>query len=173
MGNYISCALIHSTPHRNSAVKVISSSNGDVQQIDGPVNAAELMLECPNHFVVHSQSLHIGRRFSPLAADEDLEMGNVYVLFPMSRVNSVVTPADMAGLVMRANSELKKSGGASARILPEVSGPSPGQAETLPRLSLEGLEEDASFHQLKRTLTVCRSRKPMLETITEESVCST
>ncbi|XP_031500953.1 uncharacterized protein LOC116264731 [Nymphaea colorata] len=177
MGAYLSCALSPETASRNSAVKVILGTGGDVRHIDGPVNAAELMLDKPDHFVVGLQSLQIGKRFLPLSADDELEMGGVYVLFPMSRVNSVVRPADMGGLFVTATSEMRKKHGTSggAKILPEVGGgPScggDGSGEfTMPRLRLEDADHVA-MDQFNRRLSVCRSRRPLLETISEESLC--
>ncbi|KAK7264090.1 hypothetical protein RJT34_31693 [Clitoria ternatea] len=64
-------------------------------QFRGIVMVAELMMENPNHFLVNSCSLHIDRRFNALDADEELEFGNVYIFFPMSRVDSIVTAADL------------------------------------------------------------------------------
>nr|KYP35847.1 hypothetical protein KK1_043084 [Cajanus cajan] len=97
MGNYVSCTLAPPLMKNAKATRVIIPT-GEVKQFREIVKAAELMLEHPNYFLVNSRSLHIGRRFSPLAADEDLEFGNVYIFFPMRRVNSLVTPADMAVL---------------------------------------------------------------------------
>ncbi|KAF2310853.1 hypothetical protein GH714_017636 [Hevea brasiliensis] len=125
MGNYVSCTL--STPLiKNSKAARVVLPTGEVRQFrHQPVKAAELMLECPNFFLVNSQSLHIGRRFSALSADEEVEFGNVYIMFPMKRVNSVVTAADMAALFMAANSAAKRvSGGNNSNkvsVLPEAS----------------------------------------------------
>ncbi|KAL6007411.1 hypothetical protein ACLOJK_032908 [Asimina triloba] len=155
--------------------------DGEIRQIDQPVKAAELMLEMPTHFLVNSKSLHIGRRFSALAADEDLEMGNVYIMFPMRRVNSVVAPADMGALFLAANSAVRRSsGGKLARILPEVgeaprliqaaeSSATNWQENQGPRLNLEEIE-DESVGEFQARLSMCRSRKPRLETIAEETV---
>ncbi|KAI3976592.1 hypothetical protein MKX01_008450 [Papaver californicum] len=107
MGNYISCTLTIQTGGKHSIpsceAKVILP-NGVIRKIEGPflTKAAEIMFEIPNHFLVNSKSLRIGSRFSALNADEDLEMGNVYVLFPMKRVNSVVTASDMGSLLLIA-----------------------------------------------------------------------
>ncbi|EPS62024.1 hypothetical protein M569_12770, partial [Genlisea aurea] len=72
---------------------------GELRQFREAVKAAELMLESPNCFLVDSRSLNVGRRFSPLAADEDLEFGRVYVMLPMKRVHSVAAPEDVAVLI--------------------------------------------------------------------------
>nr|XP_043635098.1 uncharacterized protein LOC122606204 [Erigeron canadensis] len=155
MGNYVSCSLI--TKHSNST-KVIYP-NGEVRKLQQPMNAAELMLESPNTFVVNSKSLRIGTRFSALNADEDLEKASVYVLFPMNRLNSVVVTADLASLFLVA----KKGNGnkiGSVRVLPE-------NAPTPPRLSVEDIEELTS-PEFKQMISMCRSKKPLLETIAEE-----
>ncbi|GAV83424.1 DUF4228 domain-containing protein, partial [Cephalotus follicularis] len=177
MGNYISCSLAINS---SKGARVILPS-GEVRQFREPVKAAELMLECPNFFLADSKSLHIGRRFSSLSADEELEFGSVYIMFPMRRVNSVVTAVDMAALFMAANSAAKRiSGATKVRISPE-SGSRDVQERRHERderleegenggsaLILEGFP----LREFQYRLVSCRSRKPMLETIKEEPVCS-
>ncbi|GJX56647.1 ribonuclease H-like domain-containing protein [Tanacetum coccineum] len=51
------------------------------------------------------------QRFTPLSADENLEPGQVYIMFPMRRVNSMITPADMAVFWMSANNAPKRISG--------------------------------------------------------------
>lgn len=149
MGNYVSCTL--STPS-SKAAKVVFP-DGEIRQVNTPIKAAELMLESPNFFLVNSQSLKIGRRFSPLNADEDLEPANVYVMFPMKRVNSAATAADMGSLFMTAKRTAKVG------ILPE--------AEVMPMVKLEDMEE-VSKPEFMHRMSMSRSRKPVLETIVEE-----
>lgn len=184
MGNYISCTLSTPLIKNNKAARVIFPG-GEVRQCREPVKAAELMFECPNFFLVNSLSIHIGRRFSALSADEELELGNVYVTFPMKRVNSIVTAADMAVVFMAANSAAKRISGGKVRILPD-SGSGGAQKEASSyaaaeveesdvrgsRLSLEEGVEGLSGLEMKYRLSVCRSRKPVLETIKEEQICS-
>ncbi|KAE8692361.1 hypothetical protein F3Y22_tig00110840pilonHSYRG00158 [Hibiscus syriacus] len=162
MGNYISCTL--ATPLINSrrAARVVLPC-GEIRQFRDRVKAAELMMECPTYFLTNSQSLHIGKRFSALSADEELELGNVFIMFPMKRLNSVVTAGDMAVLFMAANASAKRisSGEATGNIGNEEESSTGGS-----KLSLEGVEE------FKYRLSVCRSRNPSLETIKEEYVCS-
>ncbi|KAI3813461.1 hypothetical protein L1987_18186 [Smallanthus sonchifolius] len=156
MGNYVSCTLNHRIGKNSTAIKVIFP-DGEVRSFQEPVKAAELMLESPNSFLVNSKSLRIGARFSALNADEDLEFASVYVMFPISRVNAVVTTADMGSLYLTA----KKIG----RVAPEVITPAP------PRLKLEEIEE-LSSPEFKSRISMCRSKKPLLDTIAEEQVCS-
>ncbi|CAL1365974.1 unnamed protein product [Linum trigynum] len=166
MGNYVSCTL--ATPLTKSgkaaAAARVVFPGGEVRQFRDPINAAEIMFDCPSFFLANSQSLQIGRRFSPLPADEELELGNVYLTFPMRRAGSLVTAADMAVYFVAANSAAKRIGGRSgdpARIRPE-------EVE-LDRKSLEEMSEELELPaEFKHRLSICRSRKPMLETIREE-----
>ncbi|XP_042506700.1 uncharacterized protein LOC122083087 [Macadamia integrifolia] len=187
MGNYVSCTVSSIPGNKQSRCAKVITPIGEIKQLDGPINAAELMFENPNHFLVNSQSLHIGRRFSALNADEELEMGNVYILFPMKRLNSVITAMDMGVLLITANSAAKRaSRGKHGMLLPESGGGGGGAAaaarvtpvsasvnnlqgseDGLPRLKLDDIE-DFSLQEFKHRLSSCRSRKPSLETITEE-----
>ncbi|XP_054810551.1 uncharacterized protein LOC129312027 [Prosopis cineraria] len=177
MGNYVSCNLRTPLMKNTRAARVIFPT-GEVKQYKQTAKAAELMLECPGYFITNSGSLHIGRRFSALGADEELESGGVYILFPMRRLNSMVTAADMAVFFMAANSAAKRIKGGKVGVMPDktressVTAPAEeseaaenGGENGGPRLSLEGVE--TGFHY---RLSYCRSRKPVLETISEEPI---
>ncbi|KVI05408.1 uncharacterized protein LOC112524336 [Cynara cardunculus var. scolymus] len=161
MGNFVSACSFGISPRmkNNKAARVIFPT-GEIRQFQDSVKAAEIMLDCPNFFLVNSQSLNINRRFSPLSADEDLESGNVYIMFPMRRVNSMITPADMAVFWMSANSAPKRISG---KISPEST--LGGNEAEQPRLVVE-------VPEFSYRLAVSRSRKPFLDTITEEPVRS-
>ncbi|KAK1410379.1 hypothetical protein QVD17_36916 [Tagetes erecta] len=153
MGNYASCTL-----NKHSKATKVIYPNGEIHKLHQPVKAAELMMESPNTFLVNSKSLRIGGRFSALNADEDLEIASVYVMFPMERLNSVVATADLAALFLAAKSGANKIG--NVRILPE-------NPATPPRLSLDEIDE-LSSPEFKKMISMCRSKKPLLETIAEE-----
>ncbi|GMI90115.1 hypothetical protein like AT3G03280 [Hibiscus trionum] len=166
MGNYISCALATPLIKTGKAARVILP-DGEIRLFRDHVKAAELMLECPNYFLANSQSLHIGKRFSALSADEELELGNVFLMFPMKRLNSVVTAVDLTLHFMAANASAKRASISSGDTIENVN----REEESWMRgsklkLELEGVEE------MKYRLSVCRSRKPSLETIKEEHFCS-
>nr|XP_043611523.1 uncharacterized protein LOC122583160 [Erigeron canadensis] len=158
MGNYASSACnIMITPRlkNNKSARVIFPT-GEIRQFHESVSAAEIMLECPNFFLVNSESLSINRRFSALSADEELESGNIYIMFPMRRLNSMITPADLTVFWMAANNVAKRI--------------SVG-------MSLESENEDGQMRvvandlpEFSHRLVVCRSRKPLLDTIMEEHI---
>ncbi|KAK6146814.1 hypothetical protein DH2020_020683 [Rehmannia glutinosa] len=169
MGNYISCTFVAPKLRSPKSARVILPG-GEINQFRQPVKAAELMLESPNYFVVNSKSLNIGRRFSPLAADEDLEFGNLYVMLPMRRVNKIVTAADVAVFLMAANSAPKRiSGGSSGKVSPEAALTVDGDSSEngRPILSLEVVAPEYTHR-----LALCRSKRPDLDTIVEEPVFS-
>ncbi|KAL2335769.1 hypothetical protein Fmac_016982 [Flemingia macrophylla] len=159
MGNYISCTLSTIGSKHRRGIKVIFPS-GEIGQFEEGVKAAEMMLEMPSFFVVNTRSLQIGRRFCALNADEELECGNVYVMLPMKRLNSVVTASDMGALLITA-----KRVSAKMRVVPET------EAEEANKLKLDEIEEFSSPEFMHR-LSMSRSKKPLLETIAEEPVCS-
>jgi hypothetical protein len=64
------------------------------------------MLDNPQHFVCHANGLQIGRRINPLTADEELELGHLYFLVPMSKLHSLLSGTDMAALGLKANSAM-------------------------------------------------------------------
>lgn len=177
MGNYISCTLSVQTATRNTrlATKVVLPTS-EIVQFFTPTNAAELMLETPNHFLVNSQSLKIGRRFSALNADEDLEEANVYVMFPMKRLNSVITASDLGTLFLiskRIETSTSTSSAGKGRVSPEYSIPAVQEeiGTDGPKLSLEGIEEFSRPDFVHR-MSLSRSKRPLLETIAEETVYS-
>ncbi|CAN0877020.1 hypothetical protein LINGRAHAP2_LOCUS11628 [Linum grandiflorum] len=175
MGNYVSCTLATPLIKSGKAARVVFPG-GEVRQFrDQTIKAAEIMFECPNFFLCNSQSLHIGRRFSPLPADEELELGNVYLLFPIRRASSIVTAADMAVFFLAANSAAKRIAGGKGKVGGGGGGGGDGIQGSESEVSGgEGkrLEETAEEMELpaeyKYRMSVCRSRKPMLETIREE-----
>ncbi|KAG6396611.1 hypothetical protein SASPL_142764 [Salvia splendens] len=165
MGNYTSCAFVAPKLRSPKSARVLLPS-GEVRQFRNPVKAAELMLEAPNFFVVNSKSLAINRRFSPLAADEDLEFGNLYVMFPIKRSSSVVTPADVAVFLMAASSAPKRiAGGRISPAAAEAVETASSAAESTNGLDLEAVAPGYQYR-----LSVCRSKRPGLDTILEEPV---
>ena len=152
---------------KSTTTKVILPTR-EIKQVQEPTKVAELMMETPNFFIVNTKTLKIGRRFCPLNADEDLEMGNVYAMLPMHRKNSVATAKDLASLFITANSAFKRVSQRKGRVQPEVVvDEHAAEVTAVPRLSLEGVEEVSTVEFMHR-LSMSRSKKPLLETIEEE-----
>ncbi|XP_068638674.1 uncharacterized protein [Aristolochia californica] len=94
MGNSASCS-----PSIASARTIrVVFRDGRLEEYRRPLKAAELMLENPRHFVCDSNNLEEGQRVSGLAADEDLEPRQLYLLLPMDMLFSVLTSEEMSYL---------------------------------------------------------------------------
>nr|GMD55488.1 uncharacterized protein LOC109151153 [Ipomoea batatas] len=168
MGNYISCTSLGPMGRQARCATVILPT-GEIRRFHEAVNAAEVMLEhCPGHFLVNAKSLRVGGRFCALGAVEELEVGNAYAAFAMKRVGSVVSAADMGALFVAATAgKNKRAGRASAKVLPaDYTEGLEDEVGSLPKLELDDIE-DFSAPDFKRRLSMCRSKKPLLETIAE------
>ncbi|GLJ46354.1 hypothetical protein SUGI_0977120 [Cryptomeria japonica] len=191
MGSYLSCASYSSVVPYNT-VKVLAF-NGGLQEFHTEMKVAEIMLENPQHFVCHSDSLEVGRRINALSADNDLELGHLYLVLPMSKLQRVLSGSEMASIAFRANSAMKKSSKSVVKTLPGLVGVKPlvngggmclqdndhlgGEfhygpndlikTEEVPKLNMEDLS-DLQMGLVKYIrLRSCRSWKPRLETIRE------
>ncbi|KAL8137431.1 hypothetical protein V2J09_003432 [Rumex salicifolius] len=156
MGNYASCALAGAAGSK--VVKVVFPA-GEIRTFEEEVNAAELMLEMPKYFVVNARSLKKDRRFSALNADDNLSIGNVYVLFPMKRLNSVIGAADTGGLYLAAKKKSK------SKVVPLIQFV---EQEAARKRRGEDEVEELYLPELDCRWSKSRSKKPVLETILEE-----
>ncbi|KAJ8620467.1 hypothetical protein MRB53_028996 [Persea americana] len=150
MGNYISCI-----PQKSVAAKLIDS-RGNLRSIETPIKAAELMLEEPGHVICPAEELKRTRRVIAMKAEGELLAGKVYLLFPVSRVNSRVSESDMA----RIDAKKKKKKNGKIRVFPE--------GEEV-RVCLGGGDEkgedDTGF--IGHRKSNYRQWRPVLETINE------
>ncbi|GLJ46356.1 hypothetical protein SUGI_0977150 [Cryptomeria japonica] len=190
MGAYFSCVCSHLL--QSNTIKLIFV-DGRLQEFEKQVKAAEIMVENPQQFVCEAAALHVGRRINPLPADEDLELGHLYFLLPMSKLQGVVSRSDLASIALKARSAMKASSKSSVKIFPmlgEMGFFFRGQSQTylhenghddgdlggdlecdlkivaLPKMDFEGLS-DLQMGLGKYRVSSCRSWKPKLETIRE------
>ncbi|XP_078179151.1 uncharacterized protein LOC144573281 [Carex rostrata] len=164
MGNYLSCTLVKASAG-GSTIKVILPDD-QVGRFNGSVIAAELMLDAPGNFLAEARCMHLGHRLKALSADEELEMGSIYVMLPMNRLNAVVTAADMARLLVLATKEAKRVP-PSARVQPD----SVCVADMVVVARVDDVDDPetaAEIGEFKHRLSCGRSRRPTLETIQEQ-----
>lgn len=190
MGNH----LCFAKPYRTTApVKVIRWSDGSIEKIGEAIKVGELMVDNPQQFVCHFSDLQAGRRIAALRAEEDLALGDVYVLLPMQKyLRCVLSSSDMASLNLLASqcNFAHRKHSCNSRVFPAVGtgdlsdfSSNNGCAEktkqlqtkltdvlVVPELELNEDEEQApklglglSQHRLRGL----RYWKPVLETINE------
>lgn len=114
MGNHTSCFFVGSS---NAETAKLFDSQGNLQRVNLPIKAAELMLEQPGHFITRVDELRQSRRMSAMRADDELLVGKVYVLVHSSRVNSRVSELEMAiiDLACKKRGSVKPNG---SKVLP-------------------------------------------------------
>lgn len=174
MGNYLSCTLAK-VPGGRGAKEILP--DGGVRQVGLPATAAELMMDAPGHFLADVRAARVGARLTALSADEDLEVGAVYAMFPMKRLGTPLAAADMARLAAGATREVRRSAKVAAMVVapPEATAPASAVVEDAPRLRLDEMVDDAAVAEIdvfKHRLSSTRSRRPTLETIEEENYLS-
>ncbi|XP_077250818.1 uncharacterized protein LOC143890136 [Tasmannia lanceolata] len=157
MRNPISCCIFNTKP----LAKFIDP-NGNLRLIGIPAQAAELMLESPGYLVAPVEELSRTRRISAMRADEELEIGKLYLMFPVSRVNCWVSEREIVA-IDSATCRNKKGKTDGSRVFPE--------RERVMVLEVdddddEG-ERDTGF--AGHRLNSYRQWKPVLEPVNEES----
>lgn len=194
MGTHLSC--MSPGAHLLPTIKVLHSDDGRISELREPVRVAELMFEHPNQFVCHSNALHNRHRISPLSADDELRMGQFYMLLPMRKLHGHFSEEEVAFLASclgksKSGIKLCKLGHSRVTPLPRlISGPVVVQCKAHqrfgcvrkeePRLALRSLSLPSSDnHDLVRLAMtnaqqgmICRSKSwiPNLETISELSM---
>ncbi|GLJ16447.1 hypothetical protein SUGI_0279860 [Cryptomeria japonica] len=155
MGSYLSCA---SSILSFNTVKVVGL-DGSVKEFERGIKVAEVMLENPQHFVCNANSLVVGRRIEPLSADYDLQVKQIYLVFPMSKLHSLLSPSEMIAI----NASTKKTSHNFSPLRPSAKIGHSDKTEEFsvqPKMNLE--EFQCRLYK--------RSWKPKLETIMEVHV---
>ncbi|GLJ05073.1 hypothetical protein SUGI_0010510 [Cryptomeria japonica] len=137
--------------------------NGGVERIKikmgMTVKVAEFMLDNPDHFVCNLGSLQAGRRILALPAEEEIERGNTYVLFPMHKLRSVLSELEMGRIYQRK----KKSKAICCKIFPVCQEAIEAEKPSLPKL----VANEEEIERMKIIIGKQRSWKPSLHTIHE------
>ncbi|KAF9607268.1 hypothetical protein IFM89_033475 [Coptis chinensis] len=131
-------------------------SEGHLQRVELPVKAAELMLEAPGSIVCPVEELRKTRVVWALRADEELQAGKYYLMFPAKKVYSKVSETEMKLIDTACRKKGKTVG-------PKVFPTSGEEGEDSSKLL--GEDCDTGFPNCK--LGNCKQWRPMLEPIYE------
>ncbi|OWM83777.1 uncharacterized protein LOC116204188 [Punica granatum] len=127
MGHSKDCAK---TLHQQFTVKLVHY-DGTLQEFNRPVRASEVLLEWPGCFICCSESMFIGSAMPQVCGDEELQVGQIYFLMPLSRskaplslqeICSLATKASAALIGSHGNGELQDRGGHVRQHLSRVEG---------------------------------------------------
>ncbi|PNX89842.1 hypothetical protein L195_g045964 [Trifolium pratense] len=90
---------------------------GNIREIKLPMKSAELMIELIGHVITPAEDLLRTRRIKALHADEELVAGKVYLVVPVSRVNSKASEFEIAVADQKKVSG-KRKGNKMAKVSP-------------------------------------------------------
>lgn len=117
MGNCLSPQLVKMSQSKECArmqqqskVKLILC-NGKLQEFSRPVRASEILSQRPNCFLCCSESMLIGSAVPPVHEDEELQVGQIYFLMPLSMSRSPLSLQEMCALAIKASAALIGSHG--------------------------------------------------------------
>lgn len=92
---------------RQLTAKIIHM-HGRLQEFREPIKASHILSQNPNFYLCSSESMFIGSKVPHLAKEEQLQLGQIYFLLPLSMSQSPLTLQDLCWLAIKANSALPK-----------------------------------------------------------------
>lgn len=100
--------------HFKQIVKLVHS-NGLIEEFLRPVKAGELLVDYPEHFICHAESLSqlmMGTSCGLLASlseEDEMDIGHIYFLLPKRMLDSPLTRTDIAALISKSSLTPKAS----------------------------------------------------------------
>ncbi|KAI5072810.1 hypothetical protein GOP47_0012916 [Adiantum capillus-veneris] len=208
MGNHLACMSPAASNRLHAAansecrfIKFLNCETGTLSRLEGPLTAAEAMMEFPAQFVCSFSSAaasgSCGRRICGLSADEELQAAELYLLLPMHRRNTRFSMEEMAAFA-KLEAAWKCSGrqvskGAAISQSKVVPFPAPPASDAMQIASIlgEGVFVNLKSRSVKQLemaslhgplqvggvgsrQVMCRSKSwmPKLETVNEYAVAS-
>lgn len=92
-----------STP---AAAMVVNVNNGGLQEFRRPVKVADVLSENPNCFLSNSEAMNVDSAMPQVAGDDDLQLGQLYFLLPVSMSHAPLSLQDMCALAIKASAAL-------------------------------------------------------------------
>ncbi|KAM7474959.1 hypothetical protein LguiB_022202 [Lonicera macranthoides] len=84
-----------------STAKVIHP-DGSHQDFRHPIKAVHVLSQNPACFLCCSESMYVNSRTSHVAGDEELQLGQIYFLMPLSKSKSPLSLHDLCALAIKA-----------------------------------------------------------------------
>ncbi|KVI10760.1 uncharacterized protein LOC112506296 [Cynara cardunculus var. scolymus] len=94
----------------SSTAKVIHSGDGRLQEFRQPIRASNVISDQSNaFFLCNCETMFINCHVPHMAADEELQPGQIYFLMPISKSNKPFSLQELCSLAITASSALDKS----------------------------------------------------------------
>ncbi|KAL8195319.1 hypothetical protein R6Q57_025722 [Mikania cordata] len=108
------CASCHLTTKEtrlmsnwSSTVKVIDSGDGRLQEFEQPIRACHVLSSHPTAFLCSSDTMFVGCHVPQMPGNEELQMGQIYFLMPLSKSNNLLSLQELCSLAVIAGSALQ------------------------------------------------------------------
>ncbi|OAY35381.1 hypothetical protein MANES_12G096900v8 [Manihot esculenta] len=86
-------------------IKVIHSE-GKLQELKHPTRASFIKIQNPNCFLCSLESMSVGMCVPQVSDDEELQLGQIYFLLPLSQAHKPLFLSDLCALAAKASSAL-------------------------------------------------------------------
>lgn len=82
---------------------------GGLQEFIRPIRAGQILSQNPNCFLCSSETMFLGSRVPHVPNNEELRLGQIYFLIPISKSQTPLSLQDLCALVIKASSALNNS----------------------------------------------------------------
>ncbi|KAI3946082.1 hypothetical protein MKX01_024840 [Papaver californicum] len=89
--------------------------DGQLQEFSYPVRVSYVLQKYPSCFICNSDEMDFGNYVSAIHGDEELQLGHLYFVLPLSRLKQPIQAQDLAALTVMASSALMKTSSTSNR----------------------------------------------------------
>ncbi|XP_054778082.1 uncharacterized protein LOC129286071 [Prosopis cineraria] len=83
--------------------------DGKLQQWKQPLKAEHVLSQNPNCFICSSDSMYIGSLLPHVAPSEELQVGQIYFLMPLSKSHIPLSLQELGALAIEAHAALTRS----------------------------------------------------------------
>ncbi|KAH0783631.1 hypothetical protein KY290_003229 [Solanum tuberosum] len=87
-------------------VAMVIQMNGKLQEFRQPITAGEILIQNPDFFLCSSEAMNVNSLVPQLAKDEILQLGQLYFLLPVSKLQTPLSLQDMCVLAVKASTAL-------------------------------------------------------------------
>jgi len=88
--------------------------DGRLEQLKEPVKAWHVLSENPNCYICCSETMYVGSPMLPVPPTQDLQLGLIYFLVPLSKSRLPLSLQDLGALAIKANAALAAAATATA-----------------------------------------------------------
>ncbi|CAN8278643.1 unnamed protein product [Cochlearia groenlandica] len=103
-------ACVSSESRRSDTAKLILQ-DGTLEEFTTPVKVWQILQKNPTSFVCNSDDMDFDDAVLAVSGNEDLRLGELYFVLPLTWLNHPLRAEQMAALAVKASSALTKNGG--------------------------------------------------------------